>query len=253
MGTVELTCRGVSTKAVDVRSCGANRVGDDQDVGLGGVLSGGLGEVANDGGVGVEEVVTGHAGLAGDTSGDDNDLSALEGLGEAGGSGIVAGDLLWLGGVCDGVGGPTYHALGVDVANVGSDTCSAVSLRSMVDADSNWRTGGEADVVEGELANTRVELEEERERLANTTGGTEDGDLGGLQSPCQYMCSQWHPLRCPLSSKKLVGNLGAAESAYLAGRRRESAALGLGESVPGSEHDECDGYQTKMNWADADG
>ena len=45
----------------------------------------------------------------------------------------------------------------------------------------NWLTGGEADVVEGELANARVELEEEGERLANTTGGTEDGDLGGLQ------------------------------------------------------------------------
>ena len=31
------------------------------------------------------------------------------------------------------------------------------------------------------------------------------------------------------------------EAAYLAGRRREGAALGLGESVPGSEHDGCDG------------
>lgn len=74
------------------------RVGDDEDVGLGGVLSGGLGEVADDGGVGVEEVVTGHAGLAGDTSGDDNDLSALEGLGETRGSGVVAADLVLLAG-----------------------------------------------------------------------------------------------------------------------------------------------------------
>ena len=31
------------------------------------------------------------------------------------------------------------------------------------------------------------------------------------------------------------------EAAYLAGRRREGAALGLGESVPGSEHDGYDG------------
>jgi hypothetical protein len=45
----------------------------------------------------------------------------------------------------------------------------------------NWLTGRKADVVEGELANPGVELEEERERLADTTGGTEDGDLGGLQ------------------------------------------------------------------------
>jgi hypothetical protein len=57
------------------------------------VLGGGLGEVADDGGVGVEQVVTGHAGLAGDTSGDDDDLGALEGGGEAGGGGIVADDL----------------------------------------------------------------------------------------------------------------------------------------------------------------
>jgi hypothetical protein len=33
------------------------RVGDDQDVGLGGVLSGGLGQIADDGGVGVEKVL----------------------------------------------------------------------------------------------------------------------------------------------------------------------------------------------------
>ena len=31
-------------------------VGDDQDVGLGGVVSDGLGEVADNGGVGVEQV-----------------------------------------------------------------------------------------------------------------------------------------------------------------------------------------------------
>ncbi len=57
------------------------------------MLSGGLGEIADDGGVGVEEVVTGHTGLARDTGGDDNDLSALEGLGKTGGSGIVAANL----------------------------------------------------------------------------------------------------------------------------------------------------------------
>lgn len=43
------------------------------------------------------------------------------------------------------------------------------------------RTGGEADVVERQLAHAGVELEQQRERLANATGGTEDGDLGGLR------------------------------------------------------------------------
>jgi hypothetical protein len=38
--------------------------------------------------------ITGHAGLAGNTSGDDDNLSALEGIGETGGGGIVALDLL---------------------------------------------------------------------------------------------------------------------------------------------------------------
>ena len=38
--------------------------------------------------------ITGHAGLAGNTSGDDNNLGALEGIGKTGGCGFVAGDLL---------------------------------------------------------------------------------------------------------------------------------------------------------------
>lgn len=86
---------------------GVDGVGDDEDVGLGGGLGGGLCEVADDGGVGVEEVVARHAGLAGDTGGDQDDLGALEGGGEAGGGGLVALD----------------GGLGVDVGNVGGDTC----------------------------------------------------------------------------------------------------------------------------------
>ena len=100
----------------------AHRVGDDEDVGLGGVLSGGLGEVANDRGVSVEEVITGHARLARDTSGDDNDLSALEGLGKAGRSSIVAADLSLSIVACERSAGAAYLALGVDVTNVGGDT-----------------------------------------------------------------------------------------------------------------------------------
>lgn len=37
--------------------------------------------------------ITGHAGLAGNTSRDDNDLSALQSLGESGGSLVIANDL----------------------------------------------------------------------------------------------------------------------------------------------------------------
>jgi hypothetical protein len=37
--------------------------------------------------------ITGHAGLAGNTSGDENDLSALKSRGKARGSGLMADDL----------------------------------------------------------------------------------------------------------------------------------------------------------------
>lgn len=97
---------------------GVDGVGDDEELGLGGGVGNSLGEIADDGGVGVEEVVTGHAGLAGDTGGDEDDLSALEALGEAGGVGLVSLD----------------GGLGVDVGDVSSDTCSMiVSYRDMKD------------------------------------------------------------------------------------------------------------------------
>jgi hypothetical protein len=48
--------------------------------------------------------------------------------------------------------------------------------------NSGWkRTGSSADIVEGELGHARVELEEERQGLANAAGSAEDGDLGELQ------------------------------------------------------------------------
>jgi hypothetical protein len=82
------------------------RVGDDQDVGLGGGLSSGLGEVADNRGVGVEQVVTAHTGLAGNTSGDEDNLRSLEAVTETGSIGSVTGD----------------GAVGVDVAEISSDT-----------------------------------------------------------------------------------------------------------------------------------
>lgn len=54
MGTVELTLH--VSRLIEPRLGGTNGVGDDEDVGLRGRLSGGLGEVADNGGVGVEQV-----------------------------------------------------------------------------------------------------------------------------------------------------------------------------------------------------
>lgn len=87
-------------------------VGDDQDVGLGGGLSGGLSEVADNRGVGVEEVITGHTGLAGNTSGDEDNLGALEAVTETGSIGVVASN----------------SAVGVDVAQISSDTLNKRSV-----------------------------------------------------------------------------------------------------------------------------
>lgn len=42
------------------------------------------------------------------------------------------------------------------------------------------RTGATTNIVEGELGDTGIELHQQGQRLANATGGTEDGDLGGL-------------------------------------------------------------------------
>lgn len=95
-------------------------VGDDEDVGVGGRLGGGLGQVADDGGVGVEEVITGHAWLAGNTSGDQDDLGILKGGGEAGGGGLVAGDV----------------GASVDVGDISGDTCG-LRLEWFFDAQLN--------------------------------------------------------------------------------------------------------------------
>lgn len=50
--------------------------------------------------------ITSHAGLARNTSGNENDLRALESITETGGSRVVAGD----------------GAVGVDVAQIGGNT-----------------------------------------------------------------------------------------------------------------------------------
>ena len=47
------------------------------------------------------------------------------------------------------------------------------------------------DIVEGELGDQGVELEEERQRLSDSTAGTEDGNLGELLGmSCQWMRSR---------------------------------------------------------------
>lgn len=51
------------------------------------------------------------------------------------------------------------------------------------------RTRATADIVKGKLRDTRVELEEKGQGLSDTTSGTEDRNLRGLEiaQDCQYI------------------------------------------------------------------
>jgi hypothetical protein len=125
-----------------------DRVGDDQDVGVRGSFGSSLGEVTDDRGIGVEKIITGHARLAGNTGRDEDDLGVGKSILEAGGSRIIASD----------------GAVGVDVAEISGNTRAT------------------ADIVQSQLGDAGVQLHQQRERLANATTSTENGDLGGIAS-----------------------------------------------------------------------
>ncbi|GAO46076.1 hypothetical protein G7K_0319-t1 [Saitoella complicata NRRL Y-17804] len=133
---------------------GVDGVGNDQDLSLGAELSTGLGQIADDGSVGVEEVITSHSGLAGNTSGDNDDLGTGKGLLEAVVLGEEAGNL-------------TVHVAVVDIA-VDRNPCNVRS-----------NSGSATDIVERKVGDLLVQAEKEGEGLTDTTGGTEDGNLGG--------------------------------------------------------------------------
>lgn len=48
-------------------------------------------------------------------------------------------------------------------------------------------TRSQTDVVQSQLSNSGVQLEQQRERLANATGGAEDGHLGELRTVRHYV------------------------------------------------------------------
>ena len=88
------------------RNSGVYGVGDDEEVGIGGVLGSSLGQIADNGCVGVEQVITGHSRLPGNTGGDEDNLSTRKRSLQVLRSGIVS----------------LNRALGVDVGNIGSNT-----------------------------------------------------------------------------------------------------------------------------------
>jgi hypothetical protein len=103
------------------------------------------------------------------------------------------------------------------------------------------RTGSQADIVERQLGDPWVELQEKRQRLANTSSGTENGNLGRLHHmQSAYAYSGYFPiaLYCHADAPTTKA-IGTREITNLAGRRRKGAARGLGESLSSSEHYDC--------------
>jgi hypothetical protein len=122
---------------------GVDGVGDDQDESLGAILGDTLNEIADDAGVDLEEIITGHTGLAGNTGGDDNNISTGQGVLETIILGQEAGDF--------GNGG--------DVRKIGSDT------------------GSVDNIVQGKLVNEGRGLQQKRKGLANTARSSENNSL----------------------------------------------------------------------------
>ena len=127
--------------------------------------------------------ITGHAGLAGNTSGDENNLSALEGVGETGGGGIVASDLFNTSAHCSYQGPECICRTSLLVLMWPMSAATPVQhYLASAQCSMDWQrqlkhTGSKADIVEGELANPGVELQQQRQWLANATSGTENGNL----------------------------------------------------------------------------
>ena len=85
-------------------------------------------------------------------------------------------------------------------------------------------TGSTADIVQSELSDSGVQLEEQRERLANTTGSAEDSDLGQLCrefviSHCSPNWSHW-----PLATTRGGGNNWNSGFTYVSGQRKAALA-----------------------------
>ena len=82
---------------------------------------------------------------------------------------------------------PSFVCLSIDLAR----SCETYGALGVDVADISGNAGGTANVVEGELSDAGVELEEERQRLSDSTAGTEDGNLGELlEMSCQWMRSR---------------------------------------------------------------
>lgn len=94
------------------------------------------------------------------------------------------------------------------------------------------RTRSTADIVEGEVSDKGVELHEQGQGLANATGGTENGNLGGLRWKLRWLAREQE------SSEAMFF---LSWTTHLAGRSGEATLLEEVEGLTSSEHLDCEG------------
>lgn len=88
-------------------------------------------------------------------------------------------------------------------------------------------TRSHADIVQGKLGHSRVELEQQGQRLANATSSTEDGHLGQLQGGWRVSVTT-----CEQDAK-------VQWTTYLTSRCREGTALEHGGHSRSGKHLDC--------------
>lgn len=88
------------------------------------------------------------------------------------------------------------------------------------------------DVVESKVGNSGVELQEERQRLSNSTAGTEDGNLGCLSSTAMLATSTQQAKKVKEQRKQ------AGANTYITGGGGESSPLDGANNLTSGEHDD---------------
>jgi hypothetical protein len=88
-------------------------------------------------------------------------------------------------------------------------------------------TRSHADIVQGKLGDSGVELEQQGQRLTNATSSTEDGHLGQLPGK---------DVGVSIVTSGTMHSREPQQMAYLTGRRREGATLEHGGHPGGGKH-----------------
>mmetsp|Transcript_15307 Transcript_15307/g.33140 ORF Transcript_15307/g.33140 Transcript_15307/m.33140 type:complete len:218 (-) Transcript_15307:241-894(-) len=147
-------------------------VGDDGDDSLRGILAHSLNQGLHDASVGVEQVISGHPRLAWDTSGNDDEVSALEASSKLGITGVGA-----------------YLDRGVAVAEISSNASHI------------------GNIIQAQLGHELIHLQQQRQGLADATSSTQQCHLASLHgdSPAAALAPGNSPWARPHRRSELGG------------------------------------------------